>query len=130
MPETHPPAVPERPSVPGLVSRGKAYLRSLPRPVWYLIAATFVESCGRFMVVPFLSLYMRDAGVGLGTLGLVLGAAPVANVVFGAWGGQLSDKWGRKPVQILGVAASGLSMFGFAFAGPRPVLLGDRKSVV
>jgi len=103
--------------------RGRAYLAGFPRPVWYLIAATFVESCGRFMVIPYLSLYMSDVGISLGTLGLVLGAAPVANVVFGAWGGQLSDKWGRKPVQILGIAASGLSMFGFAFAGPRPVLL-------
>ncbi len=106
-----------------ILYRGTAYLANFPRAVWYLIAATFVESCGRFMVIPYLSLYMRDAGVSLGTLGLVLGAAPVANVVFGALGGQLSDKWGRKPVQILGVAASGLSMFGFAFAGPRPVLL-------
>lgn len=124
MPDPHPSEAPKRRSVSGLVDRSKAYLRTLPRPVWYLIAATFVESCGRFMVIPYLSLYMRDVGVGLGTLGLVLGAAPAANVVFGAWGGQLSDKWGRKPVQILGVAASGLSMFGFAFAGPRPVLLG------
>jgi MFS family permease len=87
------------------------------------MVATFVESTGRFMVVPYLSLYMRDAGVSLGTLGLVLGAAPVANVIFGAWGGQLSDRWGRKPVQVLGVALSGLAMFGFAFTGARPVVL-------
>lgn len=122
MPEQPPPAA-ARPSASSLLALGMAYLASFPRPVWYLVAATFVESCGRFMVIPYLSLYMRDVGVGLGTLGLVLGAAPVANVVFGAWGGQLSDRWGRKPVQILGVTASGLSMFGFAFAGPRPVFL-------
>ncbi len=123
MPKPHHSAAGVPYSILRLLSRGIYYLGRFPRPVWYLVAATFVESCGRFMVVPYLSLYMRDAGVGLGTLGLVLGAAPVANVVFGAWGGQLSDKWGRKPVQILGVAASGLSMFGFAFSGPRPLLL-------
>ena len=106
-----------------LASRASSYLKSFPRPVWLLMVATFVESTGRFMVVPYLSLYMRDAGVSLGTLGLVLGAAPVANVIFGAWGGQLSDRWGRKHVQILGVALSGLAMLGFAFTGARPVVL-------
>ena len=107
----------------GLANRAVSYLKSFPRPVWLLMVATFVESTGRFMVVPYLSLYMRDAGVSLGTLGLVLGAAPVANVIFGAWGGQLSDRWGRKPVQVLGVALSGLAMFGFAFTGARPLVL-------
>ena len=107
----------------GLPNRAISYLKSFPRPVWLLMVATFVESTGRFMVVPYLSLYMRDAGVSLGTLGLVLGAAPVANVIFGAWGGQLSDRWGRKPVQVLGVALSGLAMFGFAFTGARPIVL-------
>ncbi len=104
-------------------ARSLAYLRGFPRAVWLLIAATFVESMGRFMVVPYLSLYMRDHGISLGTLGIVLGAAPVANVLFGAWGGQLSDKWGRKPVQILGVGLSGLAMYGFAFAGAAPIML-------
>ncbi|TFG82850.1 MAG: MFS transporter, partial [Spirochaetales bacterium] len=106
-----------------VLHRAHAYLQSFPRAVWLLVAATLVESTGRFMVVPYLSLYMRDAGVSLGTLGLVLGAAPIANIVFGAWGGHLSDKWGRKPVQILGVGMSGLAMFGFAFAGANPIVL-------
>ncbi len=75
------------------------------------------------MVVPYLSLYMNRAGVSLGALGLVLGAAPVASVVFGAWGGHLADRWGRKPVQILGVATSGLALFGFAFAGTNVYVL-------
>jgi MFS family permease len=75
------------------------------------------------MVVPYLSLYMNRAGVSLGALGLVLGTAPVASVVFGAWGGHLADRWGRKPVQILGVATSGLALFGFAFASTNVYVL-------
>lgn len=121
MPEPHQSAA-ARPSAFSLPARGKAYLGSFPRSVWYLIAAIFVESCGRFMVAPSLSLYMRDVGLSLGTLGLVLGAAPAANVVSGP-GGQLSDRWSRKPIQVLGVAAGGRSTFGFAFAGLRPLLL-------
>jgi len=108
----------------GAATRARGYAKSFPRAVWLLIGATFVESMGRFMVVPYLSLYMRNAGVSLGTLGFVLGAAPIANVAFGAWGGQLSDRWGRKPVQILGVSLSGLAMFGFALSGANPYLLG------
>ncbi len=115
----------ERPKkhFPAILEKTIGYVRSFPRPVWLLVGATCVESMGRFMVVPFLSLYMSGAGVSLGTLGLVLGAAPLANIVFGAWGGHLSDRWGRKPVQIMGVCISGLSMFGFAFAGPNPAVL-------
>lgn len=116
-------SVQNNPSPSNLPAKALSYLRGFPAPVWLLLGATLVESVGRFMVIPYLSLYMRGAGVNLGSLGLVLGAAPVANVLFGAWGGQLSDKLGRKPVQILGVSISGLSMFGFAVAGANPYVL-------
>ncbi len=106
------------------MAKAKAYSASFPRSVWLLVAATMVESTGRFMVVPYLSLYMNRAGVALGALGLVLGAAPVASVLFGAWGGHLADRWGRKPVQILGVATSGLALLGFAFVGANVYALG------
>lgn len=105
--------------------RGLSYLRGFPRPALLLVVATLIESTGRFMVVPYLSLRMHDAGVPLGTLGLVLAAAPFASVVFGAWGGSLSDRWGRKPVQVAGVATSGLALIGFAFAGSNPLILGS-----
>ncbi len=107
-----------------LPGRGLAYLRGFPRPVLLLTLATMIESTGRFMAVPYLTLRMRDAGVSLGALGAVLGAAPLASVVFGAWGGTLADRVGRKPVQIAGVATSGLALIGFAFAGANPLLLG------
>ncbi len=116
--------IPGRPGRPGsLLARLHAYVASFPRSVWLLTAATMVESTGRFMVVPYLSLYMKDKGISLGALGLVLGSAPVASVLFGALGGQLSDHLGRKPVQILGVCTSALAMFGFAFAGGNVYLL-------
>ena len=101
----------------------RAYLRSFPKPVLLLVLATMVESTGRFMVVPYLSLHLRSEGISLGVLGLVLAASPVASVIFGVWGGALSDRWGRRPVQLIGVWSSALALFGFAFAGKLPILL-------
>ncbi|HET7838300.1 MAG TPA: MFS transporter [Rectinemataceae bacterium] len=106
------------------LARGRAYASGFPLPIWFLTLASTVESTGRFMVVPYLSLFLHGKGVSLGILGLVLASAPVASVLFGAVGGHLSDRWGRKPVQILGVALSGSALIGFAFAGSDPLLLG------
>ncbi len=80
------------------IGRVRGYAALFPPPIWFLVAATTLESTGRFMVVPYLSLFLHGKGVGLGVLGLVLASAPVASVLFGAIGGQLSDRWGRKPV--------------------------------
>ncbi|HQO66728.1 MAG TPA: MFS transporter, partial [Spirochaetales bacterium] len=109
-------------SAASALRRAAAYAASFPKPIW-LLAATLVESTGRFMVVPYLSLYMKGEGVSLGALGFVLGAAPIASVAFGAWGGHLADRWGRKPVQILGVSLSASALFGFAFAGSNVYVL-------
>jgi MFS family permease len=106
-----------------LIARGRAYAAGFPMPIWFLVAATTIEATGRFMVVPYLSLFLHGKGVSLGVLGLVLASGPVASVMFGAFGGHLSDRWGRKPVQILGVALSGTALIGFAFAGSNPLVL-------
>jgi len=55
--------------------------------------------------------------VSLGSVGVVLAAAPLASVLLGLVGGSLSDRWGRRPVQVLGVVTSGLALIGFGFVG-------------
>lgn len=93
------------------------YARRFDRVVWLLVGAVFVESLGRFLVDPYLTLFLVGKGVSLGAVGVVLSAAPLAGVLLGLVGGGLSDRWGRRPVQVLGVVTSGLALLGFGFAG-------------
>ena len=75
------------------------------------------------MIVPFLSFYLNNKGISLGTLGVILSAGPIASVIFGIIGGHICDRWGRKPVQILGVTLSGFAMIGFSIAGTNVYIL-------
>lgn len=99
------------------------YLSSFNKTVWLLVFATFLESFGRFLVIPYLSIYLSKKGVSLPSIGAVIGVGPLAAVIFSMIGGHLSDTLGRKPVQIIGVILSGMSFLGFALSGTNLVLL-------
>lgn len=99
------------------------YFISFNRTVWLLVLATFLESFGRFLVIPYLSIYLSRKGVSLPSIGAVIGVGPLAAVIFSMIGGHLSDTFGRKPVQIIGVILSGVSFIGFALSGTNLILL-------
>ncbi len=99
------------------------YFRSFNKTVWLLVLATFMESFGRFLVIPYLSIYLSKKGVSLPSIGAVIGVGPLAAVIFSMIGGHLSDTLGRKPVQIIGVVLSGVSFLGFALSGTNLILL-------
>ncbi|MCR4421840.1 MAG: MFS transporter [Exilispira sp.] len=99
------------------------YFSSFNRTVWLLVFATFLESFGRFLVIPYLSIYLSKKGVSLPSIGAVIGIGPLAAVIFSMIGGHLSDTLGRKPVQIIGVVLSGVSFLGFALSGTNLILL-------
>ncbi len=99
------------------------YVSGFNPVVWLLVLATFIESFGRFLVVPYLSIYLSRKGVSLTSIGAVLGIGPLAAFFFSMIGGHLSDSIGRKPVQIIGVILSGLSFLGFAISNTNLYLL-------
>lgn len=83
---------------------------SLPRAVHLLCLGTFINRAGT-LVVPFLTIYMRDA------LRADVGFAPVALGVFGLGsicgsvaGGHLADRVGRRPVMLAALLGSGLTL--------------------
>ncbi len=89
----------------------------IPNIVWVLIAGDGFSSAFRFMVMPFLALYMhRVTGASPAVVGLVIGLAAFANLGSSFVLGPLSDRLGRKPSLIAGAAAQLLALVGFGFA--------------
>lgn len=105
-----------------VLSRLLRYYRRFHSVVWLLVAGEALEALGRFMVQPFIALYLYRQGTDLGVIGLVLAAGPAANLVIGMAGGSLVDGWGRRPVLILGTLGGGLALMGFGLVSALPAL--------
>ena len=92
-----------------------AYLntfRGLSREVWWLALITFVNRAGA-MVIPFLSLYLRDdLKFSLSDVGWVMTCFGFGSL-FGSWiGGKLSDKLGYYKTILFSLIGTGI---GFLF---------------
>lgn len=83
-------------------------LRALPRVVWILFAGLFIHRFGTF-VVPFLTLYLRDAGYTSVETAIVFACMALGGVGAMITGGRLSDHVGRKNTM-------GISLFGGAIS--------------
>ncbi|HAV62118.1 MAG TPA: MFS transporter [Verrucomicrobiales bacterium] len=92
-----------------------ATLRSLPRPVWILYAATFINRFGTF-VVPFLVLYLTRRGFSQAEAGIALSAYGAGHLVASILGGQLADSFGRRKTILLSMGGSAVTMLLFSQA--------------
>ena len=80
--------------------------------VWVITAVQLVTSTGFSIAIPFLALYLHDdRGLSMITVGTIILAAGLCSAVTQAFGGALSDKFGRRPILIM---ASSTSIFLYA----------------
>jgi MFS family permease len=74
-----------------------------------MTAVQLVTSTGFSIAIPFLALYLHDErGLSMTLVGLIILAAGLCSAVTQAFGGTLSDKFGRRPILIM---ASSVSIF-------------------
>jgi MFS transporter, DHA1 family, multidrug resistance protein len=73
----------------------------------------FVMLMGVGAIVPVRSIYARDHGATMAELGFMASAFLLGQFLFQLPGGWASDKWGRKPLLVTGVAVGGLISFMF-----------------
>lgn len=70
-------------------------LRVLPRAVWVLLAGSFINRFGSF-VVPFLLLYLTRSGYSPAQAGMVTGVYGLGQVCASLLGGYLTDRIGTR----------------------------------
>ncbi|MBH12947.1 MAG: MFS transporter [Leeuwenhoekiella sp.] len=89
--------------------------KGLSKEIWWLALITLVNRAGA-MVIPFLSLYLRDdLGFSLSRVGWVMTCFGFGSL-FGSWlGGILSDKLGYYKTILLSLIATGIGFLGLQF---------------
>ncbi|WP_448851058.1 MFS transporter [Corynebacterium sp. 335C] len=93
-------------------------MRGLPVTVRILLLTEMLFNVGFYLVVPFIAVQMAGPlGAGGAAIGLVLGLRTFSQQGLFFLGGGLSDRFGPRPILLIGVA---LRIAGFVVAGLAP----------
>lgn len=107
-----------------LVGRFRAHASGFPRPFWLLTAAWFIYVLGYECGYPFESIYLNEKlGISVTAIGLIYGFAELGGLPAQIAGGAVADHLGRRPVLLLGIAATVVLFFGLAFARSIPLVV-------
>jgi DHA1 family tetracycline resistance protein-like MFS transporter len=85
-------------------------------PLAILFVTVFLDLLGFGIVIPFLAYYVESFGAGAGVVGALMSMFSLAQFIFAPLWGSASDRVGRRPILLIGLAGSvlGYAMFGFA----------------
>lgn len=109
------------PSDPAAPTRMRDQIRAMPRQIWILYGAAFINRLGTF-VFPFLALYLSERGepptvVGLAVSAYALGALPARLA-----GGVVADRLGRRTTMVLSMTGAALATLGIWRADSVPAI--------
>ncbi len=91
-----------------------------------LFVATTASMLGMGMVVPILPLYAKHMHASGTVVGLILAGFALSRGVFAPLMGNISDRYGRRRVLVVGLVLDTLFSAAYVFAGTPLVLLGVR----
>lgn len=91
-----------------------------------LFLTVFVDLVGFGIVLPLLPLYADRFGASGTQIGILVLSYSAAQLLFAPVWGRLSDRFGRRPILIIGLLGSAASYLVFAYAASLSVLLLSR----
>ncbi len=86
------------------------------RNLYILTFVLFVVMLGYGIIIPILPFYIESMGAGGMELGLLVASYAVMRLIFGPIWGGLSDRYGRKPILLIGILGYVLTMVWFGLA--------------
>lgn len=90
--------------------------KSHPFVIYLLMFNMFIIMAGIGLIIPIMPKYLETFGAAGQALGLIIAAFAFAQFVFSPIAGDLSDKYGRKRLIVIGLALFGVSQLWFGVA--------------
>ena len=81
-----------------------------------LFVVAFVDMVGLVLILPLLPYYATDLGASATMVGMLVAAFSVAQLAFAPVWGRMSDRLGRRPAILFGLAVTAVSYVVFAYA--------------
>ncbi len=81
-----------------------------------LMVTAFIDMLGLLMILPLLPFYASSLGAGGFVVGMLVSSFSVAQLLSAPLWGRFSDKYGRRPALIVGLASSAIAYVVFAYA--------------
>jgi len=86
------------------------------RNLYILTFVLFVVMLGYGIIIPIFPFYIEEMGAGGTELGLLTASYAVMRLIFGPIWGGLSDRYGRKPILLIGILGYVITMVWFGLA--------------
>jgi multidrug resistance protein len=91
-------------------------------PLAIIFVTVFIDLLGFGIIIPLLPFYAESFGASAFAIGLLNTSFSLMQFLFSPLWGRWSDRVGRKPIILLGLAGSCLSYLALALAGSLPML--------
>lgn len=101
-------------------------LRGPDRRLVVLMITAFVDMVGLLMVIPLLPFYALDLGANGFVVTLLVASYSVAQLISAPLWGRFSDRYGRRPALLVGLAAAAVAYVVFAYADHLWLLFASR----
>lgn len=98
----------------------------MPSPTLLIFLTVFIDLIGFGIVLPLLPSYAASFHVSDTAIGILVASFSLMQFLLAPWWGRLSDRIGRRPVLLIGLAGSALSYLLFGLAGTFWLLLLSR----
>jgi DHA1 family tetracycline resistance protein-like MFS transporter len=98
----------------------------MSRPLLVIFLTIFVNLVGFGIIIPLLPFYAATFGASPIVIGLLFASFSLSQLVAAPVLGELSDRWGRRPVLILSLIGTAISFVMLAVAQSLPMLFAAR----